>query len=163
MDYGFVSRTTIVGLAAGLVIGLSGTSEAAGVSCAVGLNNTPSGWSLQGAGGGLDATVAPFNPGAAVAGDTVCAIVFQMPGGVGVPPPPLQNCAICVWSAVRVEPVAEPSVSIWFRDAAHSAEPSAGGGPSCVTRASALAIANGVTLPHCGSIAGWNVGAVGDH
>ena len=85
------------------------------------------------------------------------------PGGVGVPVPPLQNWAICVWSAVRVEPVAEPSVSTWLRSAAHSAEPAPAAVRSAATRASALVIANGVTLPHCGSIAGWNIGAVGDH
>src|SRR5881394_3735816 len=39
----------------------------------------------------------------------VCAILFQCPGGVSVPAPSAQNNAICVCSAVRVEPIAAPS------------------------------------------------------
>ncbi len=57
----------------------------AGVVCALGGGQTPAGWSVQGVGGGVDATIAPFTPpSGASQGDTACVIVTDTGPGVGV-------------------------------------------------------------------------------
>src|ERR1051325_492860 len=56
-----------------------------------------------------------------------CAMLFQWPGGVSVPPPSAQNRAISDWSAVRVDPTAAPNALTSLTSAAYLALARAGG------------------------------------
>src|SRR5262245_24894063 len=58
---------------------------------------------------------------------TVCAMRFQCPGGVTVPSPSAQKCAISVCSFVRVEFVAAPRARTSRSAAAYASESSFGG------------------------------------
>src|SRR5437763_16710923 len=80
---------------------------------------------------------------------TVAAMAFQWPGGVAVPVASFQNCAICVWSAVRVVLLTAPILSTWFTASAHAWLVRAGGptGRNWL----GLLRPNGVRLAHWGS------------
>ena len=87
------------------------------------------------------------------------AIWFQWPGGVTVPSPSAQNRAVCVSSAVRVDPVARPFSLTSLKAAAYASLPRAGGAAG--RNWSGELRANGVTSAHCGSRASAYIGVVG--
>src|SRR5215472_16374819 len=88
-----------------------------------------------------------------------CAITFQWPGGVAVPPPSPQNRAISVWSGVRRELVLAPMVIVRLRSEAYWSPIRAGGAGG--RNPAVLGTPKGVTAPQPGSSAGAKAGGVG--
>ncbi len=80
-----IRHLVVMSLVAMLTLGL-GAQQAQAISqtCALGFGTTPSGWTLQGVGGGVDGTVAPFISGSGLS--TNCVIVTDTGPGVGALP-----------------------------------------------------------------------------
>src|SRR5438132_5218801 len=94
------------------------------------------------------------------AAPTICAMLFQWPGGVSVPAPSAQKLAIVLCSSVRVEPTFAPSAFTSARSATHFTLSSGRGGPGG-RNCELLVMAKGATNPHCGSKYAANAGGVG--